>query len=89
MEDFSCARKSTRKVVYYLILNEIFVESKEIFYAIFSAFLVIVVSKNIKLHCNNLLSKFKYYKEMIKYLLTSEFLQITFTEIKILQLKEV
>ena len=88
LEDISRARKSTRKTVYCSTLNEAFTKSKEVFYAIFSTFLIIVASKNIKLHRNNLSSKFKYYKKMIKHPLASRFLQITFIEIKTFQSKK-
>ena len=88
-EDSSRVRKSTRKTVYCLTLNETFTQSKKFFYAIFSTSLVIVVSKNIKLHRDNLSSKFKYCKEMIKYSFASKFLRITFTGIKIFQSKEI
>ena len=76
-------RKSTRKIIYNLILIEIFTNSKEIFYIIFSILLFIVILKNIKLHKNNLSSKFKYYKNIIKYSLASKFIQIIFTKIKV------
>ena len=88
-EDFSRVRKSTRKTIYYSTLNEAFIKSKKIFHTIFSASLIIVVLKDIKLHRDNLLSKSKYYKKIIKYSLASEFLQIIFTKIKIFQSKEI
>ena len=88
-ENFSRVRKSTRKTIYCSTLNEISTESKEIFYAIFSAFLITVILKDTKLYCDNLSSKFKYYKEMIKHLFISESFQITFTEIRALQSKEI
>ena len=88
-EDSSRARKSTRKIIYCSTLNEVFTKSKKIFYAIFSTFLIIIVSKDTRLHCDNLSSKFKYYKEMLKRSLASKFLQITFTEIKTFQSKEI
>ena len=77
-ENFCRARKSMCKAVYCSIPNEISVESKEIFYTIFSTFLIIVVLKDIKLHRSNLLSKSKYYKKMLKHSLATKFLQIIF-----------
>ena len=84
----SCTRKSTRKTIYNLILIKAFTNNKKIFYATFLTFLFIIVSKNIKLHKNNLSSKFKYYKNMIKHSLASEFVQIIFTKIEIFQSKD-
>ena len=79
--DISRTRKSTRKTIYNLILIETFTDSKKIFYTIFLIFLFIVALKNIKLHKNNLLSKFKYYKNMIKHPLASKFVQIIFVTV--------
>ena len=84
----SRTRKSTRKAIHNSTLIETFTSSKKIFYATFSASLFIVASKNIKLHKNNLSSKSKYYKNMIKHSLASRFVQIIFTKIEILQLKD-
>ena len=89
LKDFIRLRKSSRKAVYYSALNETFTNDKKFFYAAFSAFLIKVISKNIKLHRDNLSSEFKYYKEMIKYSLASEFIQVIYIEIEALQSKDI
>ena len=84
LENFTRSRKSSRKAVYYSVLNKVFTSDKEIFYTAFSASLIKVVSKNIKLHRDNLSSKSKYYKKMIKHQLASDFVQVIYIEIKAL-----
>ena len=86
--DTSCTRKSTRKAIHNSALIETSTNSKEIFYAAFSISLIIVASKDIKLHKNNLSSKSKYYKDMIKHPLASEFVQAIFTKIEVFQSKD-
>ena len=88
-ENSTRLRKSSRKATYYSALNETSTNDKEFFYAAFSASLIKVVSKNIKLHRDNLSSKFKYYKEMIKHSLASEFVQVIYIEIEVLQSKDI
>ena len=83
-ENFTRLRKSLRKAVYDSALNKTFIDDKEIFYTAFSASLIKVVSKNIRLHRDNLSSKFKYYKEMIKHSLASKFVQVIYIEIEAL-----
>ena len=73
-EDSTCLRKLSRKAAHYSALNETFTNDKEFFYTAFSASLTKVTSKNIKLHRDNLSSKSKYYKKMIKHSLASEFI---------------
>ena len=87
-EDFTRLRKSSWKAAYYSVLNETFMSDKEFFYAAFSASLIKIVSKNIRLHRDNLSSKFKYYKEMIKHSLASEFIQVIYIEIEAFQSKD-
>ena len=83
-ENSTRLRKSSRKAVYYSALNKASTSDKEIFYAAFSASLIKIVSKNIKLHRNNLSSKFRYYKKMIKHQLASDFVQVIYIEIEVL-----
>ena len=83
-EKFTRSRKLSRRAIYYSALNETFINDKEIFYTAFLTSLIKVISKNFKLRLNNLSSKFKHYKEMIKYSLTSEFIQVINIEIEAL-----
>ena len=88
-KDFTRSRKSSRKAIYYSALNKAFTNNKKIFYTAFSASLIKVVLKNTKLHRNNLSSKSKYYKKMIKHQLASDFIQVIYIEIETLQSKDI
>ena len=83
-ENSTRSRKSSRKATYYSALNETSTNDKEFFYTAFSASLIKVTLKNIKLHQDNLSSKFKYYKEMIKHSLASRFVYVIYIEIEAL-----
>ena len=89
LQDSTRSRKLSRKAIYFSALNEVFTNDKEIFYTAFSASLTKIVSKNIKLHRDNLSSKFKYYKEIIKHSLASEFVQVIYIKIEALHLKDI
>ena len=82
-EGFSRTRKPSRKAAYYSALNGVSTGSK----AAFSASLLVVAPKDIRLHRDNLPPKPKYYKDMIKHPLAAEFIQATSTEIETLQSK--
>ena len=88
-EDFTRSRELSQKPIYYSTLNKTFTNDKEIFYVAVLASLIKVVSKNIKLHRDNLSSKFKYYKKIIKHLLTSKFVQVIYIEIEALQSNDI